>query len=68
MKKVTVIFKSGATINFIAKEFKIGKDENGKTTAISWNCEGVKEYPVHIELENIDAILLEEVGELIEER
>ncbi|MEK4889703.1 hypothetical protein MHH74_05985 [Bacillus sp. FSL M7-0996] len=66
MEKVAVIFKSGAIVNFTAKEFKIGRDENGKTTGIAWDCKGINKYPVHITLENIDAILVEKVGESIE--
>ncbi|PEX46138.1 MULTISPECIES: YqaI family protein [Bacillus cereus group] len=62
MKEVTVIFKSGATVSFTAKEFATFKNGFGSLTKIEYAGANEK-IPFHIGLSNIDAIFVEDIAE-----
>ncbi|PEW66994.1 hypothetical protein CN448_18870 [Bacillus cereus] len=62
MKEVTVIFKSGATVSFTAKEFATFKNGFGSLTKIEYAGANEK-IPFHIGLSNIDAIFVEDITE-----
>ncbi|MCU5273290.1 hypothetical protein OCA15_11625 [Bacillus cereus] len=61
MKEVTVIFKSGATVSFTAKEFATFKNGFGSLTKIEYAGANEK-IPFHIGLSNIDAIFVEDIA------
>ncbi|MEB9828420.1 hypothetical protein P4K68_27895 [Bacillus cereus] len=61
MKEVTVIFKSGATVSFTAKEFATFKNGFGSLTKIEYAGANGK-IPFHIGLSNIDAIFVEDIA------
>lgn len=62
MKKVSIIFKSGATVTFDTREFSIKKNGFGELMSVEWDSKGLSEYPLRINLENIDAILVKRIG------
>ncbi|EEL89147.1 TPA: hypothetical protein ACGW7B_001834 [Bacillus nitratireducens] len=62
MKEVTLVFKSGATASFTAKQFKTFKNSFGFLSGIEYEGATGK-VPFHIGVSNIDAIFVEEIGE-----
>ncbi|MDA1883091.1 YqaI family protein [Bacillus cereus group sp. BY105LC] len=62
MKKVTLVFKSGAKVSFTAEQFKTFKNSFGFLSTIEWEGATGK-VPVHIASSNIDAIFVEEIAE-----
>lgn len=62
MKEVTLIFKSGAKVSFMAAQFKTFNNSFGALSKIEW--EGITgKVPLHIGMSNIDAIFVEEIAE-----
>lgn len=62
MKKVTLVFKSGAKVSFTAAQFKTFINSFGALSTIEWEGATGK-VPVHIASSNIDAIFVEEIAE-----
>lgn len=62
MKEVTLVFKSGAKVSFIAAQFKTFNNSFGALSKIEW--EGITgKVPLHIGLSSIDAIFVEDITE-----
>jgi len=61
MKNVTILFKSGASISFKANEFDGTKNGFGQLITLNWDCKGLNKYPARINIDNVDAIMVEEV-------
>lgn len=62
MKEVTLVFKSGAKVSFIAAQFKTFKNNFGFLSTIEWEGATGK-IPLHIGVSSIDAIFVEEIAE-----
>lgn len=60
MKSVSITFKSGAKVTFKTREFTVAKNSFGELTEVKWDSKGLSEYPLRINLDNIDAILIKE--------
>ena len=63
MKEVTVIFKSGATANFTANEFKTFKHGFGALARIEWDTRGLNKDLLYMDTNNIDALFVEDIAE-----
>ncbi|MCC2453296.1 YqaI family protein [Bacillus cereus] len=61
MKKVTLVFKSGAKVSFTAEQFKTFKNSFGFLSTIEWEG-AIGKVPIHIASSNIDAIFVEEIA------
>jgi hypothetical protein len=61
MKEVTIIFNSGAKVSFKANEFGGSKNGFGELVSVDWNCDGLSEYPLRINIDHIDAIMVKEM-------
>ncbi|MGG0258442.1 hypothetical protein ABEY48_15185 [Bacillus mycoides] len=61
MKKVTLVFKSGAKASFTVEQFKTFKNSFGFLSGIEYEG-ATPTVPFHISLSNIDAIFVEDIG------
>lgn len=59
MKIVSITFKSGAKVTFETRDFSVTKSHGG-LKKVRWDSKGLSEYPLRINLDNIDAILIKE--------
>ncbi|EMY5504775.1 hypothetical protein V8T57_001157 [Bacillus wiedmannii] len=62
MKKVTLVFKSGAKVSFTAAQFKTFKNSFGFLSGIEYEG-AIGKVPVHIGVSSIDAIFVEDIVE-----
>lgn len=62
MKEVTLVFKSGAKVNFTVEQFKTITNGFGSLTSIDYKGAATK-VPFHISVSNIDAIFVEDINE-----
>ncbi|WOA57327.1 YqaI family protein [Bacillus mycoides] len=62
MKEVTLIFKSGAKVNFTVEQFKTISNGFGSLTKIEYTGAATK-VPFHISVSTIDAIFVEDIPE-----
>ncbi|PFL21685.1 hypothetical protein COJ07_10380 [Bacillus cereus] len=63
MKKVTLVFKSGATARFTSNEFKTIKNGFGAIAEVKWDTEGLNKHLHHLNKCNVDAIFVEDIAE-----
>ncbi|MBG9537061.1 YqaI family protein [Bacillus thuringiensis] len=62
MKKVTLVFKSGAKASFTVEQFKTFKNSFGFLSGIEYEGATGK-VPFHIGVSNVDAIFVEDIVE-----
>ncbi|MEH7462751.1 hypothetical protein V7166_11920 [Bacillus thuringiensis] len=62
MKEVTFLFKSGATLEFVANSFNVLRNGFGEVLSVEWDCEGLEYFPAHVNTESVDAILVKELN------
>jgi len=62
MHEVTIIFKSGAKTRFWANTVNVQRNGFGITN-LAWDCEDHDLYPLHLNVDNIDAIMINDKEE-----
>ncbi|AYK08874.1 hypothetical protein [Brevibacillus laterosporus] len=62
MKRITIVFESGATQEFEVEEFAIRKNGFGELVGAEWEPIEGKKTPLRINVNNIDGIFYEEIN------
>lgn len=61
MKRITIVFNSGATQEFIVESLTVSKNGFGQLTGIEWTKIPGKKTPMRINLDNVDGIFSEDM-------
>ncbi|WP_301171051.1 hypothetical protein [Brevibacillus nitrificans] len=61
MKKITIVFSSGATQEFFVESLTVTKNGFGQLTGIEWKPITGKKAPMRINLDKVDGIFSEDL-------